>query len=920
MSTPLADTVMSPPYWPYLAAAAVLTSFDADTLRPLDGGPIDDDLVAEMLLDCAEPVKAGPAQGRWRLRDDMRGRVLARLGSRERIWNALRANASDARIDPAARMLTALVENSSLASLDGRSLQDLLAMDLAVQWLEQTDVRPLPQRTEIRARIEREKLLEPFRRLCVGFRGRDDDLTALRSYVDTLPSTTMGEAFSRFSQRLLNRVFSENPPFFLWGPGGAGKSTLVGKFILDHAGSEPTRPMAFVLLDFDRVTLDPTRPDTLLTEIIAQLTVQLMVQAPDEAWRLTDLQQGVVTSLASQESFTPERSSRDSTTLRAELCDVLRYIAYVTNQHVLFVVDTFEVVQRRGATAVFGVIELIVTLMAAVKPLRVVMIGRSELRDRDFYFTERVPKLKAHFLGGFDAESGRAYLKARLEPFGIRGVSDADLDRIVVQVRGNPLGLRLAAAVFRREGLRGIEDAVGRQQLQEAIAEEQLQGMLHQRIVSQLEGDVAKIANPGLIVRRLTAAVIREVLAGPCKLDLTINSPEGLLSSLRGEGSLFEDVDANTVRHRPDVRLIMLPSLRRELGPLAREIDDTAVTYWSTQPGPAARAEEIYHRLWRGDSESDLNRRWLPGAEQALEDAADEFASAAPSDEARIWLAEKLKRELPSEIRQRASQRAWERDIEVKARRLLDENLPDEALKVLHERHPAERVPASALWLTEIDIYLVKKDNESARATIDLAMKALGEAIDARYTVHLLTRQVTVIEREGHVDDALVAAQRAFSLTETMRDPVMTFACGVTLCRVRRKLRRGDDETQALIIRLAALADERAVREALKERPALLREAAAELGVRAPWLMSEALVRLGLETLAPEGDLLVLPPEVEELLSNAVGPTVPGRRTQGQLMAESLAKFLLDAKIRGRDATLSSFAQLFQDSVERYLK
>jgi hypothetical protein len=157
------------------------------------------------------------------------------------------------------------------------------------------------------------------------------------------------------------------------------------------------------------------------------------------------------------------------------------------------------------------------------------------LRRQDFTFTDDVPQLSAHHLGGFDAASGRAYLRLRLENAGIKGVSDADLDHIVLLVRGNPLGLRLAATVYVRQGMSAVDQAINRLQTQEAIAEEQIQGMLHQRIVEQLDGDVKKIANPGLIVRRLTVDVIREVLAVPCELNLTKTPAEKDPSSRSAE-------------------------------------------------------------------------------------------------------------------------------------------------------------------------------------------------------------------------------------------------------------------------------------------------------------------------------------------------------------------------------------------------
>ena len=61
-------------------------------------------------------------------------------------------------------------------------------------------------------------------------------------------------------------------------------------------------------------------------------------------------------------------------------------------------------------------------------------------------------------LRGFDPKAGRAYLRARLKRYNLPPVSDEHLDRLVQQVNGNPLGLRLAAQVFAREGLAGVEE------------------------------------------------------------------------------------------------------------------------------------------------------------------------------------------------------------------------------------------------------------------------------------------------------------------------------------------------------------------------------------------------------------------------------------------------------------------------------
>ena len=428
--------------------------------------------------------------------------------------------------------------------------------------------------------------------------------------------------------------------------------------------------MAFVVLDFDRRALDPAKPDALLTEVAQQVRTQF----PDLADDSELLVSATGAALAAEDAVDYSKSDFDaSDTARRNLVALLNRVASRDNQNILFVLDTFEIVQRRGATAVYTLLRFVAELLVAVPRLRVVIVGRGVLRKQDFPFSDDVPEWTPMPLRGFDPVAGRAYLRARLKNGdNLPPVSDAQLDRLVQQVNGNPLGLRLAAQVFEREGLAGVEEAIGRQRLTAAVEEERVQGLFHARIVEHLDNEeLKKLADPGLIVRRLSVGVVRDVLAKPCGITFDKTTPEVLFEALRNEVSLVEPVDDKTVRHRPDVRLIMLPSQRRRLSDIARQIDEAAVSYWAKFPGPAERAEELYHRMWRGDSVAELEPRWMPAAGPLLEEALDEFYVVAPEGPARIWLSEKLKRELPEDVRRQADRRLWERDVERKARTLI---------------------------------------------------------------------------------------------------------------------------------------------------------------------------------------------------------------------------------------------------------
>ena len=308
--------------------------------------------------------------------------MLKELGSRERIQSALAANVSTQPDDTTQRALAEIVSQTTPPPLAGRSLEELLGWERAVDWLEAARITPLPSRAEILGRIERHKLFEPMTRLVVGFEGRDDDLRTLRAYVDHLPSEGVLEALGRFAGRI-REAFRGRPPLVIYGPGGAGKSTLIAKFILDHAGPDHTQPMPFVLLDFDRSTLDPVRPDALLTEVANQVRTQF-----------PELADAVRTAGRRRVERQPRGGGRGpihEDRLR-RICDrapragraAERQSRSASNHNILFVLDTFEIVQRRGPTAVYTLLRFVAELLVEVPRLRVVIVGRGVLRRRIF--------------------------------------------------------------------------------------------------------------------------------------------------------------------------------------------------------------------------------------------------------------------------------------------------------------------------------------------------------------------------------------------------------------------------------------------------------------------------------------------------------------------------------------------------------
>ena len=100
---------------------------------------------------------------------------------------------------------------------------------------------------------------------------------------------------------------------------------------------------------------------------------------------------------------------------RRGLVALLNEVAVRSNRNILFVIDTFEIVQRRGPTAVYSLLKFVAELLVEIARLRVVIVGRGMLRTEDFPFSDDVPEWTPMPLGGFDAAAGRAYLRARLK-------------------------------------------------------------------------------------------------------------------------------------------------------------------------------------------------------------------------------------------------------------------------------------------------------------------------------------------------------------------------------------------------------------------------------------------------------------------------------------------------------------------------
>ncbi|HVK20151.1 MAG TPA: ATP-binding protein, partial [Actinokineospora sp.] len=586
---PLDDT-----HRPWTTAAAVLGAFQPSALRPL--GPVRSSAIVT-LSGFVHPN----LDGQWILKDAVRSRCIDHLWRTDTMVAALDVNAASA--DTKRDKLRNLVLHTDREPNQLRT-QDLEDYAVVMGWLAETDIVDPSDRAMLDATLSRRDLLDPLAALVVGphFQGRVAELKTVDWFV---------------------RGMADKTALCVYGPGGVGKTSLLGKILLDLEQAAQHSATPFVYLDFDRVRNDPRDPAGLLRQIAEQL--RLLYATTDEAREfalIEEVSSGTDVERASE--ILDIDLDLDLDGLLGVLSDRL---LRVRNAHgpagfaaplVLFL-DTFEEVEAKGPGALRDLDQFLGRLAVALPDMRLIVSGRGR-PTKLTGFGEPLDLL----LGDLDDEAAASVLSGL-------GVTDPELRKqIVAKFGGNPLTLRLAANALARTGTE-VFDVVTRAEVLSGVALEQVQGMLYGRILGHIrDPEVVRVAYPGLAVRRIDVDVLREVLAVPCGLDP--DRAQEIFDKLRYEVGMFDRAGANAVSHRQDVRRLMLRTLLDEPQRAATvaEIHRRAAAYYRTRD----RAEELYHRLVSGEDPRALDKLWEPTMRQSLEPALGEPLPRR----ARTWL------------------------------------------------------------------------------------------------------------------------------------------------------------------------------------------------------------------------------------------------------------------------------------------
>ncbi|MCJ0874491.1 ATP-binding protein [Streptomyces sp. AP-93] len=836
----------------YREAASLLSRFDPARLKLPGEKEPSGAAGVELLRDC----RAVGARNTftWALKAEVRDTALGGFAGPEGARRALLANLEQIPPGPGPERIALAYLDGTPPDLAHQRLDELPHTLQAVLWLAQIPgITGIPDSAEVQHLLDRARLMQPLERLGhTSFQGRGEELARLRAYIG-LP-TPLQDDFTRAVGTGTKR------PVLVHGPSGVGKSTLLATFLRDSLRDFPTAfPFAYV--DFERPTLSAHEPATLIAEMARQLSVQYpahhadfdaLAHACEETVGLHRAEEGTVDELyelattratmarLSQSGVHALASAREGM-LAAQLATLVVQAVGVPAAEqppLVLVIDSFEEAQYSGSPELGRMWGLWSALQKVHPRLRTVVAGRL-LKHHPARLVEPLT-IELTELG---PEASVALLVSC-------GVSDERLaEKLADRVGGNPLSLELAARAAEQEGggdgdgdrvesLNELIESLPRRRhhFYRKVDQMLIQGTLYERILRRIrDHDVRALAQAGMALRSITPGLIREVLAGPCGLTVDSDPEAERLFELFSRLDLVESAGPGTVRHRADLRAIMLRLADRARADLMRAVAQRAVAYYAVREGLESRAEEIYHRLRLNESPREVELRWLPGIERFLVGADQDMAGRSAA-----YLAGRFGGHTPDEVMAEAQQEDWERIAAGEVENLLSQGYTEAAAARIEGRRPwTSGSPLHPLWVETLDRLGRRTE---ARAAADAAIERADEDGFPALQLELLLLSARLAEADGDLaeadDDLTEAEEIATGLGKDFE------ALGALLTRAQLASRTEERRQEAgsrLAERLRRLPDAELVR-----RPALVRAAAAEVSRDHPRILEHALDVVGL--------------------------------------------------------------------------
>ncbi len=771
----------------YRQAAAVLHRFSPAEIRPFGVEP-GGEVARILLFEDVERAMGEWSEGLFSLKAAVRRTALVELRTREGMRAALGANPSRPRSD-LQTMWEDYLGSGAFPPLESLSYRDLNNLGQILEWVR--DLEPgLPSQETVLDLARRKSVLAAFEHLVrPDFTGRRRESAALREHVRA-STTPQGQ----------------KPILALHGPGGIGKTALIGRLLVEQASAQAEARVPFAYLTFDHASLRIEAPLTLLLEAASQFELQL----PEERAAIEQFRD---TARRVREARADYGQRRQGATSRGERIAGVRnldrdlhvgFASLLTRVGrrdpggrarlgpVLVVFDTFEEVQYRDRESLSGFWRMLDTIWQEYPALRVVLSGRGPVLGLGGD-ASRVLEMP---LSELDPED-RIALLSRL---GVENPSVAAA--VAAQVGGNPLSLHLAAGVLRSDpraaSAGGIEGLGTPNWLLFQVDQEIIQGQLYERLLDHIHDDnVRTLAHPGMVLRRVTPEVILEVLA-PLLLE-SVSDPaeaERLFRELKREHALVT-IDGDALVYRPEIRRAMVRLLEQDRYGSVRKLHRAAVHYYSQREGVPARAEELYHRLALGEDEPwVLDSRWLAEIEQSVVSGLEEYP-----DPMKAWLASRASLEVPRSVFVNAGTADWERNTTRKVQKALSELQIDWALALLGER--SERTPASPLFALAAKTHMLAGNLQEAALSLQAGIERVSESTNRGRLAELFWLQSQVLlldKRPEQADRSLAQAEKAIAGTPNPTPLVHVLSHRLLLRRQHPALY--DERTSALRLRL----------------------------------------------------------------------------------------------------------------------
>lgn len=558
------------------ARAALTDTFDPKTLVDLQRSPEMARQVLRTLATACEVV-VGEQGVRWRLMPDQRRAILRRLGHSNALAELARVSTAEPG-DLLGQYLITLGANRTV-SIDSLSAVELNQLYIAQQFLASLPDDQAPK-TKVREALALSEFEASLRiTLPTQLFGREDELGQLKTYAAAVSSPIEQP---------------EETPIFLTGMGGNGKSALLAAFA--QGLIKDATPV--IWFDFDRAAFDQASQEWLTLELSRQLGLFLPALAEPLA-RFREQVQDAAGYHFSNEYESKAYSTSSVWSIWQQ--EMNRHLPI--RQPIVIVLDTFEEVLLRGPQEHKPLRDWLNSAHTEgqLYGLRPILSGRV-LPEGD-----NDSALQAIALGDLAREPAYAMLHRLLQ--------DADVEvekelchRLLAEWGASPLFIRLLARFLSEEN--GAQEAA--KLLDDAefkgVPHVLVQGFTYRRILDRLQNkdeDLRELARMGLILRRVNSRLIEQVMAKACGMS-TLDGERAiaLFKTLSREVWLVEKADhADVVRHRGDLRQVMLGLMKRDDQAKVQYIHQLARAYYTAGDDPflsmAEQAVEAdYHRLF----------------------------------------------------------------------------------------------------------------------------------------------------------------------------------------------------------------------------------------------------------------------------------------------------------------------------------